>query len=146
MAWIDSLISFFSPEWGARRQAWRNALDEIRNYDAGNFGRLNAGWRVFNESAEMTDRNSCFQLLGPAALLVKEFVVIEHHTITNCQLPLRQGIRKLQIDIIIEYIPAFVRILLSGHQIIALNTQHHRQSFGEQRRIQFDEKQRQFVG
>ena len=58
MAWIDSLISFFSPEWGARRQAWRNALDEIRNYDAGNFGRLNAGWRVFNESAEMTDRNS----------------------------------------------------------------------------------------
>ena len=58
MAWIDSLISFFSPGWGARRQAWPNALDEIRNYDAGNFGRLNAGWRVFNESAEMTDRNS----------------------------------------------------------------------------------------
>ena len=58
MAWIDNVISFFSPEWGARRQAWRNALDEIRNYDAGNFGRLNAGWRVFNDSAEMTDRNS----------------------------------------------------------------------------------------
>jgi lambda family phage portal protein len=58
MSWLDNVIAFFSPEWGARRQAWRNALDEIRNYDAGNFSRLNANWRVFNESAEMTDRDS----------------------------------------------------------------------------------------
>ena len=54
-----------------------------------------------------------------------QLVVIEHHTITNCELPLRQGIGKLQIDIIIEDIPASVRILLFGHQEIALNTQHH---------------------
>ena len=58
MNWVDNLIAFFSPEWGARRAAWRGAMEEIRNYDAGNFGRLNSGWRVFNESAEMTDRNS----------------------------------------------------------------------------------------
>lgn len=58
MNWLDNLIAFVSPEWGARREAWRNACDEIRNYDAGSTGRLNAGWRVFNQSGEMTDRNS----------------------------------------------------------------------------------------
>ena len=58
MGWLDNVIAFFSPEWGARRAAWRNALDEMRNYDAGNFGRLNSGWRVFNDSAELTDRTS----------------------------------------------------------------------------------------
>ena len=58
MGWLDNVIAFFSPEWGARRAAWRNALDEMRNYDAGNFGRLNSAWRVTNDSAELTDRNS----------------------------------------------------------------------------------------
>ena len=33
MNWLDAAISFVSPEWGARRVAWRN---ELRNYDAGN--------------------------------------------------------------------------------------------------------------
>ena len=58
MAWIDNVIAFFNPEAAARRAAWRNAYDELRNYDAGDFGRLNSGWRVSNESAEVTDRNS----------------------------------------------------------------------------------------
>ena len=40
MNWLDAAIAFVSPEWGARRVAWRN---ELRNYDAGNDARLNAG-------------------------------------------------------------------------------------------------------
>ena len=55
MNWLDAAISFVSPEWGARRVAWRN---ELRNYDAGNDARLNAGWRVANYSAEATDRGN----------------------------------------------------------------------------------------
>ena len=58
MAWLDNVIAFFNPEAAAKRAAWRNAYDELRNYDAGDFGRLNSGWRVSNESAEVTDRNS----------------------------------------------------------------------------------------
>lgn len=60
MSWLDGIIAFFSPEAAARREAWRNALEEYRNYDAGNFARLNSNsnWRVFNDSAENTDRNS----------------------------------------------------------------------------------------
>lgn len=55
MNWLDAAIAFVSPEWGARRVAWRN---ELRNYDAGNDARLNAGWRVANYSAEATDRGN----------------------------------------------------------------------------------------
>ena len=59
MNWIDRAIGFVSPEWGARRVAWRNVLEERgMGYDAGNFDRLNANWRVLNESAEYTDRNN----------------------------------------------------------------------------------------
>lgn len=58
MAWLDNVIAFFNPEAAARRAAWRNAYEELRNYDAGDFGRLNSGWRVSNDSAEVTDRNS----------------------------------------------------------------------------------------
>lgn len=56
--WIDKAIAYVSPEWGARRAAWRSTCDELRNYDAGNDSRLNAGWRVANYSAEATDRGS----------------------------------------------------------------------------------------
>lgn len=56
--WLDSLIGWISPEWGARREAWRTVLEEQRNYDAGNHDRLNANWRVTNQSAEYTDRYS----------------------------------------------------------------------------------------
>lgn len=56
--WLDSAITFLSPEWGARRAAWRSTCNELRNYDAGNDSRLNAGWRAANYSAEATDRGS----------------------------------------------------------------------------------------
>ena len=58
MSWLDNAIAFISPEWGMRRAAWREMYNEYRNYDAGNGSRLNAGWRVSNQSAEMTDRGS----------------------------------------------------------------------------------------
>lgn len=58
MSWIDNIIGWISPEWGARREAWRNVLEEQRNYDAGKYDRLNANWRVTNQSAEATDRYS----------------------------------------------------------------------------------------
>lgn len=56
MNFLDNLIGFISPEAGARREAWRRALDEQRHYDAGNYDRLNAGWIAYNQSAEQTDR------------------------------------------------------------------------------------------
>lgn len=44
---LDNLIGFISPEAGARREAWRHNLEEMRHYDAGNFDRLNAaGLRI----------------------------------------------------------------------------------------------------
>lgn len=58
MNWLDSAIGFISPQWGARRAAWRSNFEEIRNYDAGNASRLNAGWIATNASAELTDRSS----------------------------------------------------------------------------------------
>lgn len=58
MSWLDGVIAFFSPQAAAKRMAWKNAYDEIRNYDAGNFGRINSHWRVANEPAEATDRYS----------------------------------------------------------------------------------------
>ena len=53
---LDTIIGWVSPEAGARRQAWRQSLEEARTYDAGNYGRLNAGWIANNQSAEQTDR------------------------------------------------------------------------------------------
>ena len=53
---MDKTIGFVSPELGYKREAYRRALEESRNYDAAGYDRLNANWRVFNESAEMTDR------------------------------------------------------------------------------------------
>lgn len=53
---IDSIVNYFSPEAGVRREAWRKSLEEMKSYDAGNFGRLNAGWIAYNQSAEQTDR------------------------------------------------------------------------------------------
>lgn len=56
MGWLDSFIEFLSPERAARREAWRQSLEAMRNYDAGSTGRLNVGWRAWNASAEETDR------------------------------------------------------------------------------------------
>lgn len=54
---LDSVISYFSPEWGARRAAWRQYGD-MRSYDAAGYGNGSANWRVNNQSAEITDRYS----------------------------------------------------------------------------------------
>ena len=60
MSWLDGVIAFFSPEAAAKREAWRNTYEELRNYDAGNFARRssNGEWRVSNNSAEVTDKYS----------------------------------------------------------------------------------------
>ncbi len=58
MNWLDGLIGFISPEWGVKREAYRQYLGEIRHYDAGSYGRNNANWKTTNQSAEMTDRFS----------------------------------------------------------------------------------------
>ena len=56
--WLDAIIGWISPQWGVKREAWREVMEERRNYDAGWGGRLNANWRTTNQSAELTDRYS----------------------------------------------------------------------------------------
>ena len=58
MGFLDSIIAAFSPAAAYKREAYRQAYEELRNYDAGNFDRPNQNWRVFNASAEQTDRYS----------------------------------------------------------------------------------------
>lgn len=58
MNWIDNLISFISPRWGAEREAWRKYEEDIRNYDAAGYGNGSANWRAVNQAAELTDRYS----------------------------------------------------------------------------------------
>ena len=58
MGFIDSIVAAFSPEAAYRREAYRRAYEELRNYDAGGFDRPNQNWRVGNQSAEVTDRYS----------------------------------------------------------------------------------------
>ena len=55
---FDSMVAAISPRRACEREAWRQQLEILRNYDAAGYGRLNAGWRVHNESAEITDRMS----------------------------------------------------------------------------------------
>ena len=55
---LDNIIGFISPAAGVRREAWRQNLEEIRNYDAGDYSRVNANWITYNQSAEHTDRYS----------------------------------------------------------------------------------------
>lgn len=56
MNWLDAIIGWFNPEWGAKREAWRQVLVEQRNYDAGGYGRVNNNWVALNQSADQTDR------------------------------------------------------------------------------------------
>ncbi len=56
MNWLDGLIGWISPRAGYQREIYRQAMEYSRNYDAAGYDRLNANWRVINESAEMTDR------------------------------------------------------------------------------------------
>lgn len=58
MNWIDNLVGFISPERGYKREMFRQAYEAEKNYDAGNENRLNAGWRVSNQSAEQTNQGS----------------------------------------------------------------------------------------
>lgn len=58
MNWLDQLIGFINPEAAARREAWRQVLEEQRHYDAGSAHRLNQNWYADNQSAEFTDRYS----------------------------------------------------------------------------------------
>lgn len=58
MNWLDQMIGWVSPKTGYQRQAYREVLEEKRNYDAAGHDRLNANWRVMNQSAEYTDRYS----------------------------------------------------------------------------------------
>lgn len=54
--WLDDAIGFFSPKRGYYREDWRQGLEKIRNYDAGDYSRSNTNWRATNDSAEYTDR------------------------------------------------------------------------------------------
>lgn len=56
MNWLDNAIGWISPKAGYKREAYRKAIEEARNYDAAGYDRLNANWRAFNKSGEMTDR------------------------------------------------------------------------------------------
>lgn len=58
MGWLDNVIAVFSPESAYRREAYRQAYDQLRNYDAGSHSGINQNWRVSNSSAELTDRYS----------------------------------------------------------------------------------------
>lgn len=58
MSFLDSIVAALSPEAAYKREAYRRAYEELRNYDAGNYNRPNQNWRVGNQSAEFTDRYS----------------------------------------------------------------------------------------
>ena len=55
MGFIDDALTAIAPKWSYKRKAWHIAANELRNYDAGNGDRLNAGWRVGNSSANEVD-------------------------------------------------------------------------------------------
>lgn len=57
MNWLDNMIAAVSPRWACEREAWRQTREELqRSYDAAGFDHINSGWRVVNQSAELTDR------------------------------------------------------------------------------------------
>ena len=66
MGWLDNLIGFISPKWGAARAAWKVQLEELRHYDAAGFGRVNNNWTAYNMSANETDSMSRDQLRARA--------------------------------------------------------------------------------
>lgn len=51
------ILKYIAPKWAYRRQAYRQAYEMQRNYDAGKFDRQNRNWRAHNESAEQTDKD-----------------------------------------------------------------------------------------
>lgn len=54
---LEKAIEIISPQTACKREAWRQQCEELRrNYDGGSNGRLNAAWRITNESGENTDK------------------------------------------------------------------------------------------
>lgn len=58
MGFLDNIIAACSPEAAYKREAYRQAYEWLRNYDAGNYDRPNQNWRAINQSADVTDRYS----------------------------------------------------------------------------------------
>jgi len=58
MGFIDKITLWLNPKKAYEREVWRQSYEELRFYDAGSGGRLNAAWRQSNVSAETTDRYS----------------------------------------------------------------------------------------
>lgn len=58
MGWLDNVVATISPATAYKRECFRQALEEIKSYDAGNYEKTNRNWRVSNSSAELTDRYS----------------------------------------------------------------------------------------
>jgi lambda family phage portal protein len=56
MGFFDNIVGTFSPRAAYEREAWRQALEELKQYDAGGSVRANANWRVAGGSAESLDR------------------------------------------------------------------------------------------
>jgi len=57
MGWLDNMIAAVSPRLACEREAWRQYREYLqKSYDAAGGDRLNSGWRVVNQSAELTDR------------------------------------------------------------------------------------------
>lgn len=54
--WLDRGISWLSPSWGYRRQAWRGAIRS--GYNAGNISRGSEGWVPVNAKAEQVNQSS----------------------------------------------------------------------------------------
>ncbi|PIC80534.1 phage portal protein [Sporosarcina sp. P18a] len=55
MNFLDKTIGWFSPERAYKRIGYRQAVDEMRSYDAASDDHLNQGWRAVNAKAETTD-------------------------------------------------------------------------------------------
>ena len=52
---IDKTIAVFSPRWAYKREAYRQATEALRNYDAARMDRLGSGWAAAGGSAEQID-------------------------------------------------------------------------------------------
>lgn len=53
---IDRFALFVNPEWAYQRIAWKQGVEQVRNYDAGSSGRANGNWTTVNNTAQQTDK------------------------------------------------------------------------------------------
>lgn len=56
MNFIDKVISYISPQRAYEREAYRQATEILRNYDAARVDRLGSGWAASGGTAEQIDR------------------------------------------------------------------------------------------